>query len=108
MQEYEDINYQIDTTSVAVTFDGFESETCGIRSYEWAAGSEAGWSDVLPYSPVGIVMLGEGRGQAQAHIMLHHGQRLYISVVARTGLSNIQKLIIWIFVMHLFIKCFRV
>ena len=70
---------------MAITFDGFTSPGCGIRSYEWAVGSEPGWSDILPYSSVGIVMLNESRGQAQVHLELQHGQILYASVRAHLG-----------------------
>ena len=72
-------------TSVGITFEGFESPACGIRSYEWALGSEPGWSDVLPYSPVGVVMHNDSHGHAQTHLQLEHGQLMYASVRAHTG-----------------------
>ena len=84
-KDNEDAAAQQDLTSVAVTFSGFESPACGIRSYEWALGSEPGWSDILPYSSVGIVMLNESHGQAQAHLPVYHGQVIYASVRAHTG-----------------------
>ena len=68
-----------------MTFSGFESEACHIRTYEWAVGSELGYSDILPYSSVGIVMLGKGKGQAQAHLQVDNGQELYTSVRALKG-----------------------
>ena len=70
---------------MAITFSGFESPACGISSYEWALGSEPGWSDILPFSSVGIVMLNESNGHAQAHLQVHHGQIIYASVRAHTG-----------------------
>ena len=84
-QAFEDSDYQQDTTSVGVTFEGFLSPGCGIRSYEWALGSEPGWSDILPYTSVGIVMLNETHGQAQTHLHLHHAQVMYASVRAHLG-----------------------
>ena len=85
LQADEDGDWQQDVTSIAISFDGFSSPACGIRGYEWAVGSEPGWSDVLPYTSVGIVMLNESQGHAQIHLPLHHGQILYASVRAHLG-----------------------
>lgn len=84
-QDEEDADYQQDVTSVGITFSGFESPACGIRGYEWALGSEPGWSDILPYTSVEIVMLNESHGQAQIHLPLEHDELMYASVRAHTG-----------------------
>ena len=87
-QASEDSDTQQDTTSVGITFLGFSSPACGIRAYEWALGSEPGWSDILPYSSVGIVMLNDSHGQAQTHLHLQHGQVIYASVRAHLGMGE--------------------
>ena len=86
LQAYKDENYQQDTTSVGITFEGFESPGCGISSYEWALGSGPGLSDIQPYSSVGIVMLNDSHGQAQAHLTLEESMTIFASVIAHTGL----------------------
>jgi hypothetical protein len=50
-------------------------------------GRAPGWSDILPYTDAGIVLLNEsqGAGHAQMHLQLHHGQLLYASVRAHLG-----------------------
>lgn len=54
--------------SFAMSFKGFESEACGIRSYEWAVGTEAGFSDVVPFSSIGLAQLNESHAVAQANL----------------------------------------
>lgn len=84
-QEEEDADFQRDVTSVGITFSGFDSPACGIRGYEWALGSEPGWSDILPYTGAGIVMRNGSHGHAQVHLPLSHDMLMYASVRAHTG-----------------------
>ena len=35
-----DVDFTRDDQSIAISFSGFESPACGIRSYEWALGKE--------------------------------------------------------------------
>ena len=35
-----DVDFTRDDQSVAISFSGFESPACGIRSYEWALGKK--------------------------------------------------------------------
>ena len=38
-----DVDFTRDDQSVAISFSGFESPACGIRSYEWALGNESSY-----------------------------------------------------------------
>ncbi|XP_013400547.1 uncharacterized protein LOC106166509 [Lingula anatina] len=84
-QFLQDANSQRDTSSIACSFVGFESEACGITAYEWAIGSEPGFSDIRDYSSIGIVMANESAGFAQTNLDLPDGQTIYTAVRARTG-----------------------
>ena len=50
-----DIDYQLDLSTVTVTFSGYESERDGVTRYEWAVGSAPRLDDVMPYSYVNLV-----------------------------------------------------
>ena len=82
---YVDKDYSTDKVTVGISFQGFDSPACGIRSYEWALGSQPGYSDILPYSSYGIVMLNESHAITEIHLPLEHGDILYASVRAHTG-----------------------
>ena len=82
---YVDKDYSTDTITVAMSFQGFASPACGIRGYEWSLGSEPGYSDILPYTSYGIVMLNESHAIAEIHLPSSHGQEIYASVRAHTG-----------------------
>ena len=81
---YVDSVYQKDLTSVAITFKGFESVACGIVSYDWAIGSQPGYSDVLPYTNDGIVMRNATHAVAQVNMELD-SKHYYVDVRAKTG-----------------------
>ena len=38
-----EVDFTRDDQSVAISFSGFESPACGIRSYEWALGNESSY-----------------------------------------------------------------
>ncbi|XP_013394005.1 uncharacterized protein LOC106161555, partial [Lingula anatina] len=80
-----DSNSQKDTSSIACSFVGFESEACGITAYEWAIGSAPGLSDIRDYSSYGIVMVNETSGIAQGNLDLPDDQTVYTVVRATTG-----------------------
>ena len=82
-----DEDYQDDSTSIGMTFIGFESEACNIVGYEWAVGSKPYWTDILPYTDYGLVMKNGTYGQGQIHVQLYESQTYYITVRARTGFN---------------------
>ena len=73
-----------DTSSLAITFRGFQSEICNIISYEFAIGSEPFFSDVSSFSDFGIVH-NETHGWAERHITLDEDKTYYATMRARTG-----------------------
>ena len=83
--KFNDNDYLFDKTSIAMTFGGFESEACNIVGYEWAVGTKPYYSDVLPYTDYGIVLLNDTHGQGQIHLQLYEDSTYYISVRAETG-----------------------
>ena len=50
-----DIDYQVDVSTVTVTFSGYESQRDGVSRYEWAVGSAPRLDDVMPYSDINLV-----------------------------------------------------
>ena len=50
-----DIDYQLDLSTVTVTFGGYESQRDGVSRYEWALGSAPRLDDVMPYSDIDLV-----------------------------------------------------
>ena len=82
---WEDSDAEFDTTSVAISFGGFESELCGIVGYKWGIGNIPGNNDLLAYTDAGIVMLNETHGIAQANLDVPWNKRVYIEVVGITG-----------------------
>ncbi|XP_069134862.1 uncharacterized protein [Argopecten irradians] len=84
-EEYVDDDYTIDRASLDVTFAGFESEACDIRKYEWAIGSDAYKSDVLPYTGYGLMVHNSSHGQAQIHMDFTEGDTYYVTVRALPG-----------------------
>lgn len=80
-----DNDFTKDKTSLAMSFIGFESESCNIVQYEWAVGYQPFVYDVLPFTDYGIVMRNESFGQGQIHLRLYEDSTYYITVRARTG-----------------------
>ncbi|XP_061197209.1 uncharacterized protein LOC133205414 [Saccostrea echinata] len=80
-----DEDFTKDRTSLAMSFVGFESESCNIVQYEWAIGYQPFVYDVLPFTDYGIVMHNESFGQGQMHLRLYEDSTYYITVRARTG-----------------------
>ena len=106
----DDVDFTRDAQTVAISFSGFDSPACGIRSYEWAlgeneritcmsycivsncvplysvtSGSYPGYSDVMPFTSFGIVMLNESHAVAQVELPLSHADHVFASVRAHTG-----------------------
>ena len=82
---FTDIDYTQDTLTVAISFQGFDSPACGIRAYEWALGTQPGYSDVMPFTSYGIVMVNESHAVAEVHLPNQHGDVIFASVRAHTG-----------------------
>lgn len=49
-----DIGAQTDRGVVRASFEGFQSPSSGIRAFQVAVGSQAGWDDVQPFSENGV------------------------------------------------------
>ena len=49
-----DVDYTVDTTTVTIQFDGFESHLHGVMMYEWAVGTTPGGEEVQPFMSEGI------------------------------------------------------
>ncbi|XP_062598765.1 uncharacterized protein LOC134260192, partial [Saccostrea cucullata] len=82
-----DEDFTYDRTSLAMSFNGFESEACNLIQYEWAIGYKPFTYDVLPFTDYGIVMHNETFGQAQIHLSLYEGSTYFITVRAKTGFN---------------------
>ncbi|XP_061177745.1 uncharacterized protein LOC133186528 [Saccostrea echinata] len=78
-------DYQIDKTSIAMSFTGFESEACNIIGYNWAVGSSPYFTDILPYTEYGIVLRNKTVGHAQIHLKLFEAETYFVTVRAKTG-----------------------
>ena len=63
-----------DTNTLTIHFNGFKSDECGIRFYEWGVGTTSYLTDVMPFTSSGLVMRNETHGQAQGFVSLRHGQ----------------------------------
>ncbi|XP_071177975.1 uncharacterized protein [Mytilus edulis] len=50
-----DVDYTIDTTTVTVQFDQFESHLHGVMMYEWSVGTTPGGEEVRPFMSEGII-----------------------------------------------------
>lgn len=84
-EHLKDKDFTSDKTSIAMSFIGFESESCNIVQYEWAVGYQPLVYDVLPFTDYGIVMLNDSFGQGQISVQLYEDSTYYITVRARTG-----------------------
>ncbi|KAK3609657.1 hypothetical protein CHS0354_035942 [Potamilus streckersoni] len=93
-----DINYQMDTGTVSVQFEGFESSMHGVMTYQWAVGTQPGGEDVQPFIEAGLLhneekeVAGQGitsSGYAQAVLPLKPGQSYFTSVRAITNAGNV-------------------
>jgi hypothetical protein len=73
-----------DRFSIAMQFQGFESEACNIVKYEWAVGSKPYFSDINEYTEYGIVH-NETHGKAQTHVPLKENSTYHVTVRAKTG-----------------------
>ena len=82
---YEDEIYTFDSTSLAASFSGFESESCNINSYEWAVGTEPYGTDVFTYTNYGIVMENETHGYMETQRKLGEDKTYFVTVRAVTG-----------------------
>ncbi|CAG2246701.1 unnamed protein product [Mytilus edulis] len=93
-----DVDYTVDTTTVTVTFDGFESHLHGVMMYEWAVGTSPGGEDVQPFMSEGIIhseeenVAGDGvtsSGHAHATLPLEPETMYYASVRGITNGGNV-------------------
>ncbi|XP_078621329.1 uncharacterized protein LOC144887805 [Branchiostoma floridae x Branchiostoma japonicum] len=86
-----DVDYQLETTTASLHFEGFESAQHGIAGYEWGIGTTPGTDDVQPFTDMGIVSLEEpsGSGIAQILLPLSTSNRYFSSVRAITGAGNV-------------------
>ncbi|XP_021370398.1 uncharacterized protein LOC110461300 [Mizuhopecten yessoensis] len=80
-----DSDVETDKRSIGVSFNGFRSAACNIVKYEWAVGSGAYFSDIVPFSDFGIVLRNESFGHAHLNIKLDENVFYYIAVRASTG-----------------------
>ena len=83
-QKFSDLDKSRDLSSIAFSFQGFESESCNIIGYQFAVGSEPYFSDVSPFSEFGIAHNGT-HGCAERHIDLDENNTYYATVRAETG-----------------------
>lgn len=83
-EQYVDEDITNDQFSVAMHFQGFESEACNIMKYEWAIGSQPYFSDINDYTEYGLVH-NETHGKAQTHVQLRENKTYHVTVRARTG-----------------------
>lgn len=67
---FADKDFQQEYAIFSVSFHGFDSEACKILDYEWAIGSEPGFSDVQMFTRYGVAMINKthGVGQVQIHL----------------------------------------
>ena len=86
--------YQAERDTVTLTFEGFSSEICGIRYFEWSIGTTFAEDQVQVFSTAGVVVGAEGAGVAQALIPLELGDRLYTEVRAVTACSRAHQSVI--------------
>ncbi|XP_033731539.1 uncharacterized protein LOC117321182 [Pecten maximus] len=82
---FSDSDMETDLRSIGMSFNGFRSAACNIVRYEWAAGSEPYFSDIVPFSNFGIVLQNQSFGHAQINIKLEENVLYYITVRATTG-----------------------
>ena len=73
-----------DAASIALNFQGFESESCSIIGYELAIGSKPFHSDVSAFSDFGVVY-NDTHGFGERHLHLNEGYTYFATVRARTG-----------------------
>ena len=62
-----DIDFTDEMTAISAHFSGFFSQRCGgVQQFLWAVGkSPEDKSSVLPFTDIGVVMVGNGSGYAQ-------------------------------------------
>ncbi|CAH1249045.1 SELE [Branchiostoma lanceolatum] len=86
-----DVNYQLESTTVSLRFEGYASAQHGISGYEWGIGTSPGTDDIQPFTGMGIVAFKDepGSGIAQLPLPLSPDIRYYSSVRAITGAGNI-------------------
>ncbi|XP_076085507.1 uncharacterized protein LOC143056307 [Mytilus galloprovincialis] len=93
-----DVDYTVDTTTVTIQFDEFESHLHGVMMYEWAVGTSPGGEDVQPFMSEGIIhseeenVAGDGvtsSGHAHATLPLKPETIYYSSVRGITNGGNV-------------------
>ena len=77
-----DEDAQFDTSSIGISFFGFESELCGIVGYKFGLGNIAGQNDILAYTGVGVVMRSEDEGIAAVNIELPRNKKVLSSLTS--------------------------
>jgi hypothetical protein len=64
----EDQDFTNDAASVTLTFSGFSSVACGIVGYEWGVGTSPFATDLLTFTPTGLVVDANDEGAGRAKV----------------------------------------
>ncbi|XP_046375524.2 uncharacterized protein LOC124148470 [Haliotis rufescens] len=83
----EDTDFQRDLSSLAMSFDGFGSDACGITSYDWAIGTQPYLSDIMHFTNYGLTMVGDGAGYAEITNTNFNNVKYFVTVRAVTGVE---------------------
>ena len=75
-----DIDTQLSTTALSANWSGFFDADSGVSGYEWAIGTVAGGTDVLPFTSVGTATSATRTG-----LSLLLGPTYYVTVRATNG-----------------------
>ena len=70
MEAPDDIDYDVDSSSISVKFSGFESALHGISSFVWAVGTKPGLEDVQPFTEIGIYTSEEGNDAGTGNLIV--------------------------------------
>lgn len=73
-----------DKFSIAMHFEGFESEACNIVQYKWSIGTYPYFSDIVDFTEHGLAH-NKTHGKGQIHIQLEENKKYYVTVRAKTG-----------------------
>ena len=80
--------YQAEADTITLKFEGFSSELCGIKYYEWAIGTTFAEDQIQELTTAGVVDGADGAGVAQALIPLELGESIFTVVKAVTACSQ--------------------
>lgn len=83
-EPYADERTTNDRFSIAMHFQGFQSEACNIVKYEWAIGSQPYFSDINDFTEYGLDH-NETHGKAQIYVQMEENKTYHVTVRAKTG-----------------------